>query len=76
LEDPDLHGRIILKQIFKKWDGEAWTALICLRIGTCGWALVNVVINLWISESAGYSLTGQASQEGLCSMELVRWLTL
>jgi hypothetical protein len=23
-----------------------WTALICLRIGTGGWALVNVVINV------------------------------
>jgi len=69
LEDLDLYGRIILKQIFKKWDGETWTALICLRIGTHRWALVNAVINLRILKSAGFFSTGQASQEGLCSME-------
>jgi hypothetical protein len=34
LEEPGVHGRIILKWIFKKWDGEAWTGLIWLRIGT------------------------------------------
>ena len=52
MEDLDLRGRIILKQIFKMWDGEAWIALICLRTRTGGWALVSAVINLWISESA------------------------
>ena len=29
-------GRIILRWIFRKWDGEAWTGLIWLRIGTGG----------------------------------------
>jgi hypothetical protein len=29
-------GTIILKWIFKKWDGGAWTGLIWLRIGTGG----------------------------------------
>jgi hypothetical protein len=33
---PHLDGRIILKWILKKWDGEAWTGLIWLRIGTGG----------------------------------------
>jgi hypothetical protein len=33
-EDPGVDGRIILNWIFKKWDGEAWTGLIWLRIGT------------------------------------------
>jgi hypothetical protein len=33
---PRRRWRIILKWIFKKWDGAAWTGLIWLRIGTGG----------------------------------------
>jgi hypothetical protein len=36
LDDRRIVGRIILKRIFKKWDAEAWTGLIWLRIGTGG----------------------------------------
>jgi hypothetical protein len=33
LEGPSVDGRIMLKWIFKRSDGEAWIGLIWLRIG-------------------------------------------
>jgi len=36
LEDPGIDGRIILKLIFYKSVGQAWTVLIWLRIDTSG----------------------------------------
>jgi hypothetical protein len=36
LKDIGVDGRIIFEWIFKKWDGEAWTGLIWLRIETGG----------------------------------------
>jgi hypothetical protein len=34
LEDIGIDGRIILKCILEKWDGEAWIGLLWVRIGT------------------------------------------
>jgi len=34
LEDICTAGKIILKSIFKEWDGETWTRLLSPRIGT------------------------------------------
>ena len=39
LEDLGVVERIILKWIFWKWDEEAWTGFIWLRIGTGDWRL-------------------------------------
>ena len=36
LEDLIVDGRMILKSFSKKWAGEAWIGLLCLRIGTEG----------------------------------------
>jgi hypothetical protein len=33
-DDPSVIGKTILKWIFEKWDGRAWTESIWLRIGT------------------------------------------
>jgi hypothetical protein len=36
LDDLDKDVRIVLKLMFKKWDGGPWTGLIWLWIGTGG----------------------------------------
>jgi hypothetical protein len=36
LEDPNLYGRVIIRWNFRKWDVEAWSGSIWLRIGTGG----------------------------------------
>ena len=70
--DPDVDGRIILKWIFRKWEGVVGTGRSWLRIGTGGG-------RFWYGEepsgskNAGNFLTSCrnqfASQDGLFSME-------
>jgi hypothetical protein len=48
-EDQDVGGWIILGWILERWDEMAWTGLIWLGIGTQWRALVNSVLNLWVT---------------------------
>ena len=47
-EDPGICGRIILKLIFKKWDGRAMDWIDLVQNRDSWWALVNAVMNLWV----------------------------
>ena len=57
LKDPSIEGRIILRWIFRKWDGEGmdWIDLALDR--NRWWALVNMVMNLQVPSNAGNFLT-------------------
>ena len=40
LVDPVVDGKIVLKWIFRMWDGGTWTGLIWLRTRKGGWHLL------------------------------------
>jgi hypothetical protein len=63
-----------IKMNFQDWDGEAWTGLIWLRIGTGGGRLWMRSWTFGFHKMQGISWLAEdlsASQEGLCFMELV-----
>lgn len=45
--------KIILKSIFKEWDGKAWIVFVWHRRGDSWWTLVNAVMKLWVLQNAG-----------------------
>jgi hypothetical protein len=47
--DPDIDGRIVLKWILRKWVGRSGIELMWLRIGSGRRALVNAVLNFWVT---------------------------
>jgi hypothetical protein len=49
LEDPDIDGRIILRWIFRKWDGGDMDCIYLAQDRDRWRALVNVVVNLQVS---------------------------
>jgi hypothetical protein len=66
--------RLRRRWVFKKWDGGAWPGLIWLRKGTCGGLLWKRYWTSGFHKMRGISWPSEellASQEGLCSMELV-----
>jgi hypothetical protein len=69
LENPGIDRRVILKWIFRKWDGgKDWIDVV--QKNRDGWqALVNAVMNLWRISWLAENLL--SSQSGICSMELV-----
>jgi hypothetical protein len=54
---PDVDGRIILKSMFKKWDGGAWNWIDMAQDRDRWRALVSAVMNLRVPQNAGNFLT-------------------
>ena len=77
LKQLSVDWRIIVKWIFRQWNGESWTGLLWLRVVTgrgllwVRWWTFGFRKMLGISWLAANQL---ASQEGLCSMKLVNYL--
>ena len=67
--DPDVDGRIILRWIFRKWEGVVWIGWSWLRIGTGGGHLWVRWWTFGFRKMRGISWLAAASQIGLCSME-------
>ena len=56
LEDPGIDGRIILRWIFRMWDGDMdWIDLS--QESDRWWVLVSAVMNVWVPKNLGNFLT-------------------
>ena len=51
-------GNNNIKMNLKKVGWEQWTGLLWLRIRDVWWALVNMVMNIWVPQTVGNFLTG------------------
>jgi hypothetical protein len=63
-------GGIILKWVFRKWDGEALTGLIWLRVGTVVGACEcsNELLGCFLTSSGRVSFSGRTVLHGVCSL--------
>jgi len=55
--DPGVDGRIILRWIFRKYDGGGMDWIELAQDRDSWRALVNAVMNLWVPQNAGNFLT-------------------
>jgi len=71
LEDPGIDGTIILRWVFRNWDGGGMNRIDLAQDRDRWRALVNAVKNLRVPQNAGNFLTAgnQLASQGLCSME-------
>ena len=77
LEDLGIGCSIVLKWIFKMWDGTDMDWIALTQDKDRWWELVNAVMNLRVPYNAVVSSLDEnvlASQERLCSMDLVSYL--
>jgi len=75
LEDASIGGSIILKWIFRKWGGGAWTGLIWLRRGTGAGIFMKEVMNFLVPYNARNFFTSFSRRALLHGVSLVIYVT-